>query len=116
MMNATDLFKYLRANLPTGIEDLEFDKWIRTKECVYKDYSRCSGPMNADHILGGYQGTKANGLIKVPSCQIHNQLAELKPFMHTELLHVGIKLRLEYDSRNIRERVKLEDVAIPDEF
>ena len=115
-MDSQELFKYLRANLPTGIEDPNFDKWIRTKECVYKDVSRCNGPMNADHILGGYNGTKANGLIKVPSCQTHNQLAELKPSLHVSALHLGIKLRLEYDSINVRDHVTLEEVKITDEY
>ncbi len=84
--------EYIRNKSPLGVEDKEYDKWIRgvgkTLKCFY-----CSGEVQcADHVLGGYFGKKANGYLKVPSCYSCNLKAEKDPKMHRDILHRAVRL------------------------
>lgn len=95
------LYKRLRAALPTGFESDDFNRFVMKSAvgCAYADMrprNECSGPLVLDHVLGGYHKTKACGLLKVPSCQFHNQLAEQEPKMHKQILPEAILLMARY--------------------
>lgn len=98
------LYKQLRSGLKPGTKDEEYANWIRQKECHYGMYvgsGKCSGDIVADHVLGGYHGTKASGLLLIPSCVAHNNRAEEDPELHHMALAEAIELRLKYDQEKL---------------
>lgn len=102
------LLKRLRNALPTGVEDGEFNLWLKNTvhHCFYDSRGGCSTTLVLDHCLGGYQGTKACGLLKIVSCTAHNQQAETDPVMHVEALSEAILMRLLYDCEKLKEEPK----------
>lgn len=101
-------YKFLRSNLPMNCEDEEYDNYIRKLgECIYKELSeeRCdNGGIVVDHVLGGYQGGKACGLLKVPSCALHNNRAESDPTLHRKVLLMAVFLYIQYQAEKIKNK------------
>lgn len=101
------MFSMLRNSLPTGVEDPDYDRWLkeRVRHCFYQGYggSRCSPTLSGEHVLGGYQGTKACGLLKTMACDVHNSMAETDKRMHLSALGEAVRIRLEYECEKLRE-------------
>lgn len=99
------LYKRLRSQLPTGLNDQAYDEWVRSHNCVYGGtWGECEGDICADHVLGGYHGVKANGLLKVASCIRHNEMAESIPEMHKYALEEAIVLYFIYQSHQLMSK------------
>ena len=100
-----EMLKFLRGYLKPGTKDKDYEKWIRQFPCIYFGMMQvqCSGrEVCADHCYGGYQGIKSSGLLLVPSCLEHNNLAERFPQLHEAVIFDAILLRLKYDEEKLQ--------------
>ena len=90
----------MRHKLQPKQEDGEYNKWLlsTSKVCFYCGQIK---PLCLDHILGGYFGIKANGLLKVPACQECNSRAEIEPALHESAYIPALESYVIYHSEKL---------------